>query len=372
MSRYTALASGNTSSRSRRGRRRVAVAAIAASSAALLAACSSGSSSSSSTAAGSSSASAAGGASSYFKGKTITLIAPDAPGGSYDSYARLFAPYLGQELGATINVSNVAGGGTVAGSNQAMAASPDGLTIGMIAVGGDIAGKIENQPSLTDDMGKVTWLGQPAVVPNALITQPGSSVTSFAAMLKSPSPVTILDIRNGIGDTLSRVIFGAFGIPHQVETGFEATSALKQGFLAKDGQVIFQAMSTLYPLLSGNQGKALLTTGPITSAAYQKVLAGVPAVETEVKALSGSKAAAVNEAIQLSDLADDFAAPAGLPAAAVSALRTAFSNAAAIPALQAQAAKEKLPLAWTNGTTLAGQVATAVANASTIAPYVKS
>ena len=42
-----------------------------------------------------------------FKGKTITLIAPDGPGGSYDSYARLFAPYLGQELGATVNVENV-------------------------------------------------------------------------------------------------------------------------------------------------------------------------------------------------------------------------------------------------------------------------
>jgi tripartite-type tricarboxylate transporter receptor subunit TctC len=348
------------------------VVAIAASSAALLAACSSSSSSSSSSAAAGSPAAAAAGSSSYFKGKTITLVAPDAPGGSYDSYARLFAPYLAQELGATVNVSNVAGGGTIAGSNQALSAGADGLTIGMVAVGGDIASKVENQPGLTADMSKVTWLGQPAVVPNALITQPGSSVTSFAAMEKSSSPVTILDIRNGIGDTLSRVIFGAFGIPHQIDTGFEATAALKQGFLAKDGQVIFQAMSTLYPLLSGSQGKALLTTGPITSSAYQSVLAGVPSVETEVKSLSGSKAAAVNEAIQLSDLADDFAAPPGLSAAATSALQTAFTSAAALPALQAQAAKEKLPLAWTNGTTLAGQVAAAAANSNTIATYVNS
>jgi len=353
------------------------VAVIAAGSAALLAACSSGSSSSSSAAAssgGSSSAAASssGSASSYFKGKTITLIAPDAPGGSYDAYARLFAPYLGQELGATVNVTNVAGGGTIAGSNQALSASPNGLTIGMVAVGGDIAGKIENQPTITEAMGSVTWLGQPAVVPNAIITQPGSGVTSFAALEKSTKPVTILDIRNGIGDTLSRVIFGAFGIPHKLDTGFEATSALKQGFLAKDGQVIFQAMSTLYPILAGNQGKPLLTTGPVTSPAYQKVLAGVPAAETEAKSLSASKAAAVNEVIQLSDLADDFAAPPGLPAAEVSALQTAFTNAAALPALQAQAAKEDLPISWTNGTTLAGQITTAAANANTIASYLNS
>lgn len=365
------------SSRSRRAGRRVAAVAVAAGSAALLAACSSGSASSASSPAGSSSSAAGsssantGSAAGYFKGKTITLIAPDKPGGSYDSYARLFVPYLEQELGATINVENIAGGGTVEGSNEMAAASPNGLTIGMVAVGGDIASKVENQPGVNFDMSKLTWLGQPAVVPNALITQPDSSVRSFAAMMHATRPVVVLDIRNGVGDMLNRVVFGAFGIPHQIDTGFEATSALKQGFLAKDGQTIFEAMSTLYPLLSGNQAKALLTTGAITTPSYQKVLSGVPSLESEASSLTGSKAAAVKEAVALSNLADCFAAPAGLPAAEASALRTAFSKAAALPALQAQAEKESLPLAFIDGATLAGQVNTALTNASAISLYVK-
>ena len=355
--------------RSNASRRRVAAVAIAAASAALLAACSSGSSSGS----GSGTAASGGGGAGYFKGKTITLISPDSPGGSYDSYARLFAPYLGQELGATINVEDVSGAGTLQGSNQMAAAAPNGLTIGMVNVGGDIASLVEKQPGQTFNMAKLSWIGQPAQIPNALVTQPGSAVQSFSGMLHSTGGnVTVLDIRNGIGDMLNRVIYGAFGVPHQLDTGFEATSALKQGFLAKDGQTILEAMSTLYPLISGNEAKPLLVIGPVSLSSYQKVLSGVPTLESEMSsaALSGSKEAAVKEALALSDLSDDFAAPAGLPASELATLRQAFSQAASLPALKAQAVKESLPLSFIGGATVSGQVSTALANSTSIAAYV--
>ena len=347
-------------------RRRIAAVALAAASATLLAACSSSSGSGGSPAAGS------GGGSGYFKGKTITLIAPDAPGGSYDSYARLFAPYLGQELGATINVENVNGAGTLQGSNQMAAASPNGLTIGMVNVGGDIASLVEKQPGQNFTMTKLSWIGQPAQVPNAIVTQPGSSVSSFSGMLHPSGQVSALDIRNGIGDMLIRVLYGAFGVPYKLDTGFEQTAALKQGFLANDGQTILEAMSTLYPLISGNEAKPLLVIGPVSLPSYQKVLSGVPTLQTAMSSahLSGGKEAAVTEALALSNPADDFAAPAGLPASELSALRKAFSAAASLPALKAQAVKESLPLSFISGSAVSGQVDQALANSKTIAPYV--
>src|SRR5487761_1698456 len=316
--------------------RRGTLATAAVASVAMLAACGTSSGS------GPSGSGSAGGSASYFKGKTITLIAPDKPGGSYDSYARLFAPYVGQELGATINVENVAGAGTVEGTNQMAAASPNGLTIGMVSVGGDMASLVEKQPGQSFKMDQLSWIGQPAVVPNALVTQPRSSVQSFTALVHSSTTVNVLDIRNGIGDMLNRVIFGAFGIKHKLATGFQSTSELKQGFLAKDGQTIFEAMSTLYPLISGSEAKPLLVTGAVTLPSYQKVLSGVPTLQSELStvSLSAARKAAVQEALTLSNLSDDFAAPAGVPASELSALRQAFSKAASLPALQAQAAKE--------------------------------
>jgi tripartite-type tricarboxylate transporter receptor subunit TctC len=346
------------------GRRRGTLATAAVASAAVLAACG--------TSSASGSGSGSGGGASYFKGKTITLIAPDKPGGSYDSYARLFAPYVGQELGATINVENVGGAGTIQGSNQMAAASPDGLTIGMVNVGADIASLVEKQPGQSFDMNKLSWIGQPAVIPNALVTQPSSSAPSFTALMHSSSLVNVLDIRNGIGDMLNRVVFGAFGIKHKLATGFESTSELKQGFLAKDGQTIFEAMSTLYPLISGSEAKPLLVTGSVSLPSYQKVLSGVPTIQSELSqvSLSSSKTAAVKEALDLSNLSDDFAGPAGLPASELTALRQAFAKAAVLPALQARAGKTSLPLSFTPGSTVLGQVKTALANSNVIAPYV--
>jgi tripartite-type tricarboxylate transporter receptor subunit TctC len=350
---------------SRKGR--VAALAAVLASAAALTACSSGSSGAPSASGGS-----VGGA-GYFKGKTITLISPDSPGGSYDTYARLFAPYVGQELGATVNVEDVPAAGTLQGSNQMAGSAPNGLTIGMVNVGGDIASLVEKQPGQNFNMAKLSWIGQPAAIPNALVTQPGSNVQTFSALLHPSGSVSALDIRNGIGDMLLRVIYGAFGVPYKLDTGFEATSALKQGFLANDGQTILEAMSTLYPLISGNEAKPLLVIGPVQVSSYSKALSGVPTLQTEEStvSLSSAQKAAVTEALTLSNLSDDFAAPAGLPASELTTLRNAFAQAAALPALKAQALKESLPLSWISGATAAGQVTTALANSSSISPYVK-
>jgi tripartite-type tricarboxylate transporter receptor subunit TctC len=346
---------------SRRGR--IAATALATASVAALAACSSGSSGGTS---------ASGGGSGYFKGKTITLISPDAPGGSYDSYARLFAPYVGQELGATINVEDISAAGTVQGSNQMATSAPNGMTIGMVNVGGDIASLVEKQPGQDFNMAKLDWIGQPAAIPNAIVTQPGSSLKSFASMLHPSGSVSALDIRNGIGDMLIRVIYGAFNIPYKLDTGFEETSALKQGFLANDGQTILEAMSTLYPLISGNEAKPLLVIGPVGLASYQTALSGVPTLQSEMSTvtLSATQKSAVKEALALSNLSDDFAAPPGLPASELTALRNAFSEAAANPALRAQAKKESLPLSWISGTDVTSQVTSALGNSQLIASYV--
>lgn len=356
--------------------RRVAGFVIAGVSVCLVAACSSSSSSagaSSATGSASTSASGSGGGANYFKGKTITLISPDKPGGGYDAYARLFAPYVAKELGATINVENIAGAGTVEGTNQMAAAAPNGLTIGMVNVGGDIASLVEKQPGQTFNMRKLDYLGQPAQVPNALIAQPGSSLTSFSALMHAKSPVAVLDIRNGIGDMLNRVIYGAFGIPHKLDTGFQSAASLKQGFIAKDGQTVFESLASLYPLIAGNEAKPLLITGPITLPSYQKTLGGVPGLSSELStvSLSASRKAAVQEALSLSNLSDDFAAPAGLPASELAVLRQAFSKAASLPALKAQATKESLQLSFIGGSSVASQVNKALADSSTIAPYVK-
>ena len=65
----------------------------------------------------------------FFAGKTVRLVVGFGPGGGYDAYARMLAPYLSKNLGATVIVENRPGaGGLVALSGVYMAPS-DGLTM---------------------------------------------------------------------------------------------------------------------------------------------------------------------------------------------------------------------------------------------------
>ncbi len=317
-------------------------------------------------------AASSGGAAAFFKGKTITLIAPDKPGGGYDKYARLFAPYLASALGATINVVNVNGAGTLDGTNEMAKASPDGLTIGLVNVGGDTASLVEHLPGQSFDMTKLSWIGQPAVVPNVMVTQPSSSVKSFASMLSASSPVSVLDVRSGVGDMLNRVVFGAMSIPHHLVTGFDEVAALKQGFLAKDGQIMFESIPSMYSLIAGHEARPLLYVGTLTLPKYRTILQGVPDLASELaKAkLSSAQKAAVKEALTLSNLSDDFAGPPGIPAARLQVLRQAFLTAAKSSALQAAALKASIQVGPIDGATLATQVSQAVAQGSAIGPFV--
>lgn len=67
-----------------------------------------------------------------FSGETVEWFIPFKEGGGSDKWARLYAPYLSEELPGQPNVvvKNVPGGGSTTGANRfAGRAKPDGLTI---------------------------------------------------------------------------------------------------------------------------------------------------------------------------------------------------------------------------------------------------
>ncbi len=363
-------------------RRRLRTGSIAmslAAAGALLAACgSSSSTSSSSTTSASGSSATTGGTSSataaalaYFKGKTITLIAPDGPGGDYDLYARILAPAFGQYLGATVNVENVPGGGTIVGGNQIASAAPNGLTLGLFSVGGDEASVIEHHPGQNFNLTNLSWIGQPGTSPSVFLTQPNSSVTTFAQLLTTKTSINVLDIRNGTGDLLDRVVLGAFGIPYKLLTGFTSVATLKQGFLAQDGQFLFENLPPFKSLIQGNQAKPLLVTSPATGS-LAGLVAGVPTLSSELSKVSLTTAqhAAVKEADNLATLAFDMGGPPGIPADRLAVLRDAFNAAVTNSATLAQAAKESEPIDPISGATVAADVAQAVSQGPSISSYV--
>lgn len=340
----------------------------------LLAACGSGSSTatSSSNSGSSSTTSATSAAAAYFKGKTITLIAPDKPGGDFDLYARIVAPALGKYLGATVNVENVNGAGTVVGTNQMAAAKPNGLTLGVVNFGGDEASIIEKKTGQNFNLAKLSYIGQPGSSPSVFITQPNSGFTTFKQLLSVKTPIKVVDVRNGTGDMMNRVVLGAFKIPHTFITGFTSVSSLKQGFLAGDGQFAFENLPPFRSMLDGGQARALLTTFEPTLPTLKKAVGSAITLNQALKlaTLTSAQTAAVKEALALSNVTFDFAGPAGIPSARLAVLREAFKKALADPSTIAAAKKEGEPLSYTSGSKVASEVQSAISQASTISTYV--
>src|SRR5690348_16350452 len=68
----------------------------------------------------------------YFRGKTIKFIVGTAPGGGYDSYARLLAAPLAKAFEATVVVENQPGAGGLTALDRIYPAPPDGLQIEIV------------------------------------------------------------------------------------------------------------------------------------------------------------------------------------------------------------------------------------------------
>ena len=72
-------------------------------------------------------------AQTFFDGKTIRFVVGFAPGGGFDTYARVISRHMGRHIpgNPTIVVENMTGAGSLIAANHLYrVAKPDGLTIG--------------------------------------------------------------------------------------------------------------------------------------------------------------------------------------------------------------------------------------------------
>lgn len=108
---------------------------------------------------------------SFYQGKTVTLLATTAPGGTGDLRVRAVAPFLTKHLAGnpTVIIEYMDGGGGRKGANHLYkSVSPDGLTIG--AASGAIVGlAVMGEKGVSYDPDKFIYLGTPEHENHAVI-----------------------------------------------------------------------------------------------------------------------------------------------------------------------------------------------------------
>jgi tripartite-type tricarboxylate transporter receptor subunit TctC len=120
-------------------------------------------------------------AQSFYEGKTIRLVVGFAPGGGFDTYARVLSRHMGWHVPGTptIVVENMTGAGSLISANHLYrVAKADGLTIGHFK-GALFLGQALGQPGIEFDARKFELIGAPIKEDAVCALTRASGITSL-------------------------------------------------------------------------------------------------------------------------------------------------------------------------------------------------
>ncbi|MBI2087621.1 MAG: tripartite tricarboxylate transporter substrate binding protein [Deltaproteobacteria bacterium] len=119
-----------------------------------------------------------------FPTRPITWIVPYAPGGAFDVLPRGIGPALSKEIGVPVVVQNIPG---AEGYNQFFRSRPDGYTIGMVDVVGELAQRLVRRPVY--DVTKFEYLGRLNTGVNLFVASPKSPYRKLEDLKKAKERV---------------------------------------------------------------------------------------------------------------------------------------------------------------------------------------
>ena len=285
-------------------------------------------------------------AQSAYEGKTIRLVVGFAPGGGFDTYARVLSRHMGRHIPGTptLVVENMTGAGSLISANHLYrVAKPDGLTIGHFN-GALFLGQALGQPGIEFDARKFELIGAPIKEDAVCALTRASGITSIEKWMAAKTPVKLGGVApGGTPDANARILKAALGLPIQLVSGYKGTAEIR--LAASSGEVAgacwsWESMrSTWRGALDSGEVVAVLQT----SARAFPDLARVPLASSLAK---------TDEARQLikvgiqnaAAFARPLALPPGTPKERVLILRRAFQETLKDAAFLAEVDKAKLTL----------------------------
>ena len=119
----------------------------------------------------------------FFAGKTVRLVVGFGPGGGYDSYARMLAPYLSRTLGATVIVENRPGAGGLVALNGVYIAPADGLTMMIVNGTAAVFSQLTDLQGARYDLDKIGYIATLSAPPSLWTVGPHYQVKTISEAL---------------------------------------------------------------------------------------------------------------------------------------------------------------------------------------------
>ena len=289
--------------------------------------------------------------------KPIRLVVPFPPGGLIDNMARLLAPLLQRELGQAIVVDNKPGAGGNLGAAEVARAAPDGYTLLMASPPLTISPAL--YPALPYKPEQIAPIGLVGRVPNVLLVNPASGITSLKDLLArakaAPGKLNYASNGNGTSLHLSAELMKAGSGSFITHIPYRGAAAAVTALIAGEVDMMFENLPSVLGQIQGGRVKALA----VTTARRSKALPDVPTMaeaglpDFDVSAWFG------------------LAAPAGLPADVQARLEAALANAARDPATLAEMERRGAEVGFLGATAMARFMASDAARWKQVAAFAR-
>jgi tripartite-type tricarboxylate transporter receptor subunit TctC len=279
----------------------------------------------------------AAGVETFYKGRTVFVLVGYPPGGGYDLYARVLAKHMGKYIPGrpVLVVQNMPGAGSLKAANYLYAVAPkDGSMIGTFSRSAPIAPLFGQAPF---DSSKFTWIGSVSNDVTVCISWSASPIQSWQDALAREFIVGG-DGADSDPDIYARLYKNVFGAKLKLITGFPGTRDIT---LAMERREVDGLCGISWSTLK-SQHAEWIAGGKIRiliQAADQREpdLAQVPLAGELTR--DAEKKQVLDFIIRSQAMARPFAAPPGIPAERMAALRAAFDRTMKDPAFLGDAKK---------------------------------
>ncbi len=198
-----------------------------------------------------------------YPSKPVRIIAPTAPGGGQDIFARIMATKLSERLGKRVVVENRAGGGSIIGVDMVAKSAPDGYTLLIVNATQTVQAALQKLPyEPVKSFSPVAKLGNGLLVLTVHPSVPANSLKELIALAKK-KPGAIVFAGSGIG-SVNSMATELFKIMADIDFKIVQFKSAGPGIidlLGGHSQAMIGTIAPPMPHIRSGKLKALATSG---------------------------------------------------------------------------------------------------------------
>jgi len=291
-------------------------------------------------------------AAAFYKDNVIKWIVPYNPGGGYDEYSRMIAPYLEKYTGARVDIVNINGSGGMKGAVEIFNSPADGTYIGIINGSAMVTNQLAEIEGANYKVGEYSYLGRIVADPRVFVAASNSGIDTFAELRNGGKKVVVGATGLGGSTYVDAVIIGnVFKLDQNVVPGFDRSGDIRTAMLRGDVGAMWGSLGSALKGLTDGDFKVILWADKERRPEY----GDAPSIwDVAEQAADPARAKKILKNWQaLNDVGRPVAGPPGIPEDRLAFLRAAFDSVMADPDFLKEAADNKRDLLPEDGATTA-------------------